>query len=207
MIRYPRLFLNGITRINTTEKVLYLSFDDGPTPNVTEKVLALLEKYNAKASFFCKGENAEKYPEIFQNIKDAGHTIGNHSYSHLNAFKVNRKLWLDDVLKKSPVSESMFFRPPYGKLFLSQHRKLRKRYHLVFWDVLTYDYRQDYTVERIVEIIITHTRNGSILVFHDSQKAEKNMFLALEFTLSHFSKAGYRFEKLEGLGYEYCGIY
>jgi len=195
-IRYPSIFCRGMCRINLFPKTLYLSFDDGPNIKVTTKVLALLEKYNAKASFFCKGSNAILYPEIFQKIVDAGHTIGNHSFSHLNAFKVSNRKWLIDVLRKSPVSDSVFFRPPYGRIFLWQCRRLKREYRIVLWDVLTHDYKQDYSIKKIKKIILNKIRDGSIIVFHDTTMAAPLMLPALAFTLEHFTKLGYKFDRI-----------
>jgi len=195
-VRYPKIFCKGITRIKTNSPALFLSFDDGPNPTTTEKVLSLLKKHNARAIFFCTGENANKYPEILEKIKAEGHTIGNHSYSHKNALKVSNERWLSDVYKKSPVSESEFFRPPYGKILPWQSHQIRKKYKLVFWDVLSFDYRRDLTSDRICEILRNKVRNGSIIVFHDSVKAAPNMFPALEFTLEHFSSMGFGFKSL-----------
>jgi peptidoglycan/xylan/chitin deacetylase (PgdA/CDA1 family) len=183
-------------RMNIFSKTLYLSFDDGPNIKVTTKVLDLLEKYNAKASFFCKGSNAILYPEIFQKIVDDGHTIGNHSFLHLNAFKVSNRKWLIDVLRKSPVSDSVFFRPPYGRIFPWQCRRLKREYKIVLWDVLTHDYKQDYSVKKIKNIILNKVRDGSIIVFHDTTMAAPRMFPALEFTLEYFTKLGYKFDRI-----------
>ena len=195
-IRYPWLFCKGIRRIKGVVPTIYLSFDDGPTPMVTENVLQILEKYNAKASFFCTGTNAKSHPEILEKVKMAGHTIGNHSYSHLNALKVTNKKWLIDTLRSSPVSDSYYFRPPYGKIFPWQCYRLRKEYKIVFWDVISYDYRLDYSVEKVKKIVRSKARNGSIIVFHDTIMASPRMLPALEDTLKFFSKSGYRFERL-----------
>ena len=195
-IRYPRFLCSGITRVRGSGKTLYLSFDDGPNPLVTENVLDLLDKYNAKASFFCKGTNTIMYPELLQKIKNKGHTIGNHSYSHLNAFKVSNKKWLIDCLRKSPVSDSYFFRPPYGRIYPWQCRRLKKDYRIILWDVLTYDFREDFDLRRIKKIILNKTRNGSIIVFHDNLQAAPRMIKALEFTLEYYTKKGFRFERI-----------
>ncbi|MDD4149523.1 MAG: polysaccharide deacetylase family protein [Bacteroidales bacterium] len=195
-IRYPKIFCNGTTRIINPGKTLYLSFDDGPNPMVTENILELLDKYNAKASFFCKGSNAMMYPEILQKIKKAGHTIGNHTFSHLNAFKVPNKKWLIDALRKSPVSETFFFRPPYGRIYPWQCWRIKKDYKIILWDVLTYDFHKDYNAKRIKKIIIKNTRNGSILVFHDNLITAPKMLQVLEFTLIYYSKLGYKFAKI-----------
>jgi peptidoglycan/xylan/chitin deacetylase (PgdA/CDA1 family) len=194
--RYPKIFCRGITRINNVKNTLYLTFDDGPNPMITEKVLLILEKYNAKASFFCKGQNCRLYPEILEKIKKGGHTIGNHSYSHLNALKVSNKKWLIDVLRKSPVSDSYYFRPPYGKILPWQCYRLKKEYKLVFWDVLTYDFRTDISASQVIKIIRQKTRDGSVIVFHDTALAASRMLPALEDSLKFYSKKGYRFDKL-----------
>jgi len=198
-VRYPKLFNGGIYRIKTSSKQLFLTFDDGPTPGVTEKVLELLKKYDAKAVFFCKGEKAVKQPDIIENILQDEHALGNHSYSHYNAFKVPVKAWLKDVLRHSPVSDAEFFRPPYGKITPCQFKLLKKRFNIVFWDVLTYDYRQDLTVEDIVKIIYKNVRNGSVIVFHDTEKAAPRMLPALENCLKYYSDSGYSFYKLQSL--------
>lgn len=195
-IRYPKVFYKGLRRINKEEKTIYLSFDDGPTPIVTEQVLEILKKHNAKAIFFCTGINANKYPEIIEKIKIAGHSIGNHGYSHKNAFKTQNKDWLNDNFKESSVSDSIFFRPPYGKILPWQYLKIKKKHKIVFWDVLSFDYNEDYSIEKINSIIKKHTRNGSILVFHDKDKASKNMLPSLEYCLVHFKEKGFEFKAL-----------
>ena len=196
-IRYPKLFYcKALSRKKDRPKTLYLSFDDGPNPLVTEKVLEILKKYKAKASFFCKGKNADLYPEIFNKVKAEGHTIGNHSYTHLDAFKHKNKKWLSDVLRKSPVSETYYFRPPYGHIFPWQYRVLKKKYKLVFWDVMVYDFRTDYSLKKIKKIIFNKVRDGSIIVFHDNIASSQKMLPALEFTLEYYTKRGYKFEKL-----------
>ncbi len=194
--RYPRLFCKGICRIKDVKNTLYLTFDDGPTPLVTENVLKLLEMHNAKASFFCTGKNARLYPEILDKIKAAGHTIGNHSYSHKDAFKFSNRHWLIDVLRKSPVSDSFYFRPPYGHIFPWQYIRLRNEYKLIFWDVITQDYRIDFSAKRVKDIVRKNVRNGSIIVFHDTIMAAPRMLPVLEDTLKHYIKLGFRFEKL-----------
>ncbi len=196
-IRHPQLLCCGLTRILDCPKTLYLSFDDGPNISVTENVLRMLKEYNAKASFFCKGSNANLYPELIKGIKSDGHTIGNHSYSHLNAFKVGGKKWMKDVYKKSSVRDSYFFRPPYGRIYPWQCRRLKKTYKIVLWDVMTYDYREDFSYEDVKRIILKNVREGSIIVFHDTMLAASRMLPALEFTLRHYSNLGYRFEKIQ----------
>jgi len=195
-VRYPKLFYSGIYRIKTSSKQLFLTFDDGPTPDVTEKVLGLLKKYDAKAVFFCKGKNAVEHSDIVEKILQDGHTLGNHSYSHLNTFKVPGKVWFSDVLRKSPVSDSEYFRPPYGKILPCHFKLLKRKYKIVFWDVLTYDYRQDLTVDDVVKILYKNVRKGSVIVFHDTEKAAPRMLPALENCLKYYSALGYSFCKL-----------
>lgn len=178
------------------KNTLYLSFDDGPNPMVTESVLRILEKHNAKATFFCNGINSKLYPDLLKKIKAGGHTVGNHSYSHLDAFKVKNKKWLVDALRKSPVSDSFLFRPPYGHIYPWQCSRLRKEYKLIFWDVITYDFKLDYSVTKVRKIVRRKVRNGSIIVFHDTILAAPRMLPVLEDSLEHYSRLGYRFEKL-----------
>lgn len=195
-IRYPKIFCGGTSRINDIKFTLYLSFDDGPNPMVTENVLKILKKYDAKATFFCNGINAKLYPDLLEKIKSDGHTIGNHAYSHLDAFKVKNKKWLIDALRKSPVSDSFFFRPPYGHIYPWQCARLKKEYKLVFWDVITYDFRLDYSAEKVKKIVRKKVRNGSIIVFHDTILAAPRMIPVLEDTLKHYGELGYKFGKL-----------
>jgi len=194
--RYNCFATGCIKRIKSSESVLYLSFDDGPNPEITPKVLELLKRYNAKATFFCIGKNAEQYPEILNLIKQNGHTIGNHSYSHLNAFKTSKTEWLNDVFKQSPISNSKFFRPPYGKINPFTLRQLKLKYKIILWDVLSYDYNPNISLLRIKKLITKTVRNGSIIVFHDTEKAQKNMLPSLAFTLEYFSKKQYKFERI-----------
>lgn len=196
IIRCLWCFRNAIKRIKTREKTIFLTFDDGPTPIVTEKVLNLLEKYNAKATFFCLGEKAEQNPEIIKLILEKGHSIGNHGYYHQNAFKTSKKLWVENITKKSLVSPSKLIRPPYGNIFPSQFYQLSKDNKIVFWDVMTYDFDATITIAEIKKIIVLFVRNGSIVVFHDTAKAETKMLTSLEFLLKYFSELLYNFEKI-----------
>ncbi len=195
-IRYPRIWSYGLTRIKNKPKTIYLTFDDGPNHIITEKVLNILKNYNAKASFFCKGKNAVIYSDIIDKIKADGHMIGNHSYSHYNAFKVANKKWLKDISIKSPVRDSHFFRPPYGRILPWQYYKLKKIYKIILWDVMTYDYREDNTIEKINSIIRKNVRDGSIIVFHDTITAASKMLPALNDTLKYYIDLGYKFDKI-----------
>ena len=180
------------------EKILYLSFDDGPHPTITPKVLALLKQYHAKATFFCLGKNVEKYPDVFLAIQAAGHSIGNHGFHHLNGWKSNNQIYVDDVQKAAGLIESNLFRPPYGRLKFSQASALREMgYILVMWTVLSADYDQHLTKEQSANRVIKNIHPGSVVLFHDSEKAEGRMMYALNELLKDATKRGYRFEAIE----------
>lgn len=195
-LRYPQVFSNALTRIKNSGKSLFISFDDGPNISVTPQVLDILSEYNAKASFFCIGKNCIENPEILERIIYEGHTIGNHSYSHLNAFKCRSKEWINDVLKESPVSKSEYFRPPYGNIFPHQYNILKRKYKIVLWDLISMDFHKNYSINEINDILLKKTRDGSIIIFHDTPKAAQKMIPALTFFLKHFSDKEYKFEKL-----------
>jgi len=185
--------------VKTTEKTLYLSFDDGPIPEVTPKVVELLKVYDAKATFFMVGENIDKYNSIFQEVKAAGHTIGNHTYNHIKSWKSTNKEYFDNIDKASELIDGKLFRPPHGQIKLKQLKDLSKDYNIVFWSVLSGDFDNSISKEQCKDNVISNAKNGSIIVFHDSLKAEKNMLYALEKTLIHFSNLGYNFKSLAHL--------
>lgn len=175
-----RVYSSLIWDIPNEKDEVYLTFDDGPTPQVTEKVLALLSKYNAKATFFCLGKNVVLHPQLLKRIELEGHQIGNHSYHHLNGWKSNNSMYVKDVLKASNIISSNLFRPPYGKINSRQIKRLRKRYKIIMWSILSRDYDNRITKEKCLEISTTNLTTGSIVVFHDSIKAKENMLFALE---------------------------
>ncbi len=193
-VRYPIFFRRAIKRIKTGERSLYLSFDDGPHSETTQKILDLLDRFDAKAMFFCTGMQAETHPEILKNIINRGHCVGNHSYSHKNALKVSHDEWMQDVLKESPVSDSEFFRPPYGKMKIRQYRQLLKKYKIVLWDVMSMDFDKIYTETMVFETVKRYSRPGSLVVFHDNPKHIEKTLFALEKTLEYFSKNSYGFD-------------
>lgn len=166
---------------------LYLTFDDGPTPEVTPWVLDCLKQYNAKGTFFCLGRNVEKYPEIYQKILDDGHSVGNHTYSHLKGWKTSHSEYVDDVMLASYNIESNLFRPPYGRFRKSQIRELRQDYDVVMWDVLSQDYNNSITPQQCLANVEQNIRHGSIVVFHDSFKAKKNLYYTLPHILEKYS--------------------
>lgn len=175
------------------DKSLYLTFDDGPVPEVTPEVLSILAKYDAKATFFCVGDNVRKHPDLFKAISDAGHAVGNHSYSHLNGSKTNDYDWYADIEKCDSLINSKLFRPPYGRISWKQVKYLRKKYKIIMWSVLTGDYNHGLTKEMVLDIAVKYSKDGSILVFHDSIKASERMFYALPKVIEHFTAKGYSF--------------
>ncbi len=179
-----------------SRKTIYLTFDDGPTPAVTEGVLDLLNTYQAKATFFCVGNQVAKYPDIFKSVLSNGHSVGNHTQNHLNGWKSKNIAYFKDYLECSKLVDSSFFRPPYGKISRSQATSIGKRSKIVMWDVLSGDFDVSSTPQDCSRRVQKHAQAGSIVVFHDSVKAEKNMFYSLEASLNHFSKQGYSFEAL-----------
>lgn len=189
MVKVPKiikkLFYNQVWDLPNTDNKIYLTFDDGPTPEITEWVLDLLEKENIKATFFCIGNNVEKHPEIFKRTIEAGHSIGNHTFNHLKGWKTSTKEYIENVvlceaeIRKLNTEQSKLFRPPYGKIKPNQTRLLRlKGFKIIMWDVLSKDYDKAISPEKCLKNI-KRTTSGSIIVFHDSLKARKN----LEYTL------------------------
>lgn len=192
-----RLHTERLWRVPTREKILYLTFDDGPVPGVTTAALSVLKQFGAKATFFCVGANVEKYPELYAQLRAEGHSAGNHSYSHLNGWKTDTRLYLDDVARCAAVFPSGLFRPPYGRMKPSQSQRLRQDgYRIVMWDVLSGDYDRSISPEHCLQNVLPHAREGSVIVFHDSEKAKENMLYALPKVLEHFAEQGYRFEAL-----------
>jgi peptidoglycan-N-acetylglucosamine deacetylase len=173
---------------------LFLSFDDGPDPEVTPAVIHILEKYNAKATFFCLGKNVEFFPEIFQSIVQSGHTIGNHGYNHYNGWTTPFRQYIDNIEKAGSLIPTQLFRPPYGKIGLRQYLWLRKKYTIVLWDVMSYDFKASMLPEECSKRTIQNSRNGSVVVFHDNKKASKNVLEALPIVLNYFSKRNFTFE-------------
>lgn len=185
-----------IWKINTTEKIIYLTFDDGPVPEATSFVLDELKQWNAKATFFCIGKNVAEYPELFERIKLESHAVGNHTYDHLNGWNCPDVIYYESVGQCSHLLGSNLFRPPYGKLKPSQYRYLKQQYKIVMWDVLSYDFDVNVTSEKVWWNVMKHTESGSIVVFHDSLKALPHLRFVLPRTLEHFTKAGYKFDAL-----------
>lgn len=197
------IFSNYVWNIPNNEKKVFLTFDDGPTQEITEWVLAQLKKYNFKATFFCIGNNIEKHPELFSQLITEGHTIGNHTFNHVKGWNTTNKTYVREVekcellIQKWSIAnhQSKLFRPPYGKIKPSQSRKLRKLgYKIIMWDVLSADYKQTITKEKCLENVVKNLESGSIIVFHDSVKAFSNLEFVLPKTLQFLSENGYQCE-------------
>ena len=191
------LFPNFTWSIPTREKVLYLTFDDGPIPEVTPWVLETLAEYNAKATFFCVGNNVQKHPEVYQQVLREGHSVGNHTDQHKNGWASDFLPYLKDVHNCAKLVDSNLFRPPYGRLRPSQANFLQRQYRIVLWDVLSGDFDQSLEPEDCLSNVLLKAGAGSIVVFHDSLKAENNLKYALPRVLAYFSQKGFRFEALK----------
>lgn len=200
LIRTPKvisdLFPNFVWRVPTQEKKLYLTFDDGPIPAVTPWVLETLQAYNAKGTFFCVGDNVQKHPEIFEQVIKEGHVVGNHTYNHLDGWATESIQYFHNIRNAAQLVNSPLFRPPYGRLKPKQTNFLQRHYKIVMWDVLSADFDQNISPEKCLNNVISTARRGSIIVFHDSIKAEKRMKYALPRVLEHFAERGYTFENL-----------
>lgn len=175
---------------------LYLTFDDGPIPEITPWVLDTLKKWNAKATFFVIGENVKKHPSIYQEILHQGHQVGNHTFSHSMGKKTSLFNYLNDIQQCNALVKSPFFRPPYGSLSRAQYRKVVQQSTLVMWDVMSYDFLEKESGEYCGNKVIREAKNGDIVVFHDSLKAFPRLEIALPMVLEHFSKRGFQFEIL-----------
>ncbi|MBQ7388371.1 MAG: polysaccharide deacetylase family protein [Paludibacteraceae bacterium] len=191
------IFRDAVCRKNSSEKVVYLTFDDGPCAKTTPHILDVLDTFNIKATFFCVGENVLRTPDLFAEIKQRGHAVGNHTMCHANGFKYTTDEYIRLVDEADTLIKSPFFRPPYGRIKPAQYKQLKKRYRFVMWDVITRDYNANLKPEKIVAIVKRYVRNGSVIVFHDSIKAQKNVFAALPQAIEYLQKEGYRFELIK----------
>jgi len=188
---------NLLWNFREDEKKIYLTFDDGPTEDLTDWILQTLKGYNARATFFCLGKNAERFKDQYQKILDHGHTVGNHSFSHLNGWSTKNQKYFQDIKKAHKLINSNLFRPPHGRIKFSQINHLKKNYRIVLWDVLSKDYSPNYHPEKIIQRVIRHSRPGSVVVFHDSKQAEKNLKQVLPRILEYYHNKGYIFWQIQ----------
>ncbi len=190
-----KLFPAYTWKVNTDDKQLFLTFDDGPHPQITPWVLRMLAEFNAKATFFCVADNVKKYPEVYKQIILAGHSVGNHTFHHLNGWKHNKSDYLADVKLAEEFIDSRLFRPPYGKITRKQAKELLPHYQIVMWDRLSVDYKKDLNIEESLRQM-KRVNKGSILVFHDSEKAFENLQKLLPVLLADYQKRGYQLNAL-----------
>ncbi len=205
----PLLYPSLVWRVPTTEKELYLTFDDGPVSGPTEFVLETLANFNAKATFFCVGENIQKYPLVFKKMIQDGHAIGNHTFNHLNGWRTDTNTYIKNtkqcnevITEHSSVGETTsqsvpMFRPPFGRITRHQISAMHN-FRIIMWDVLSVDYNSRLSVEKCLKNTVQATRRGSIIVFHDSFKAERNLTYTLPRFVEHFSSLGFVFKALRG---------
>jgi len=190
---YPK----RVWEVPNTEKKIYLTFDDGPIPEITGWVLDLLMQQKIKATFFCIGENVAKYTSLYKRILAEGHSVGNHTYNHLNGWKTGRGKYLKNIEECQKVIDSNIFRPPYGRIKKSQFKKLSTIYKIIMWDVLSGDFDQKTSPEKCCENVVKNTVSGSIIVFHDSLKAERNLKHALPKAIEYLLAQGFVFDVLK----------
>jgi peptidoglycan/xylan/chitin deacetylase (PgdA/CDA1 family) len=194
---YPKCL---VWRVPTDQKEVFLTFDDGPVPEVTPLVLRILKKYNIKATFFCVGENVQKYPEVFDLVLKEGHAIGNHTFHHVKAWKTDYNTYISEVEQCNQLVKSKFFRPPHGQINRKIAVNLRNDYHIIMWSALTGDYDKKLSREKCLENAVNNTRPGSIIVFHDSLKARERMEYVLPLYIEYCVRNGYSFKKLNDAG-------
>ncbi|WP_026904162.1 polysaccharide deacetylase family protein [Pedobacter glucosidilyticus] len=195
---YPK---NLVWNNSRAEKIIYLTFDDGPIPIVTPFVLEILKKFNAKATFFCIGENINKHPQIFEQLKTEGHAIGNHTYNHLNGWKSDNNTYINNISKCQELTQTNIFRPPYGRIKKSQitlinQLKIEQNLKIIMWDVLSGDFDAQLSPEKCLKNVLKHTENGSVVVFHDSLKAFDRLKYTLPKALAHWQAQGYEFRSI-----------
>ena len=199
-----KIYSSFIWKIPTKEKVLYLTFDDGPHETATSFILDELNKYNAKATFFCIGKNVASFPVLYKRILDEGHKVGNHTNNHLNGWKSDDTTYINNVVQAAELIKSNLFRPPYGrikkfqsKVLMQEERAAHPPFKIIMWDVLSGDFDINLSPQQCLNNVLKHTEKGSIIVFHDSTKAWSRMSYVLPSVLEHFSKEGYVFKVVE----------
>jgi len=201
-----KIFSDYVWDISTHKKELYLTFDDGPTPEITNWVLNNLKQFNAKATFFCIGDNVKKYPELFSHIIKDGHVIGNHTHNHIKGWKTKTNIYIENATEAEKIineqiqqhqSNLNLFRPPYGQIKPKQGKKLIEMgYKIVMWDVLSFDWDKTISNQECYNNVISKSKNGSIIVFHDSVKASNNMKFTLPKVLEYYKEKGFSFKAI-----------
>jgi peptidoglycan-N-acetylglucosamine deacetylase len=194
-----KLFADSIWAMPETEKAIYLTFDDGPHPVITPFVLDELGKLDAKATFFCIGKNVVEHPGIFKRILEQGHAVGNHTHNHLDGWKTPNAKYLQNILEARNFINSHLFRPPYGRITPKQQKlltHLEEPFKVVMWSVLSGDFDANMAPEKCLENVLNNAESGSVIVFHDSEKAFERLRYVLPAILKHFSEKGYRFKKI-----------
>lgn len=193
---YRMLFPETIWRIPGDKKTVYLTFDDGPIPQVTPWVLDVLDYYEVKATFFCVGDNVVRNPNLFQVIRDRGHQVGNHTMNHVKGMSMSPEKYVRNVMNAHDLIQSRLFRPPHGHMLPGQAKLLKKDFSIIMWDVVTRDYSNKLSGEQVFGNVKRYARNGSIIVFHDSIKAERNLHYALPRTINWLRENGFLFKTL-----------
>ncbi len=192
----PWLIPQIIWKMPKQGNTIYLTFDDGPHPEITNWVLNELDKVGAKATFFCVGDNMSKYPETATKVLEKGHSIGNHTYNHLDGWNTKKFTYLKNILLCNKYTKSNLFRPPYGKISPAQLLTVKKRYKVIYWSLLSRDFEADLDIEASLKYMKENTEAGTIVLFHDSEKAERNLKQMLPAFLKHFTDKGYNFNTL-----------
>ena len=187
---YPR----ACWRMDASERSVYLTFDDGPIPEVTPWVLDVLDKYGIKATFFVVGDNVRKHPDVYRMVVERGHRIGNHTHNHLKGFEHHTDSYVSNVEKAENFVHSNLFRPPHGFMRMSQYRALSERYRIIMWDLVTRDYNPKLTGDEVLSKVKRYARNGSIITFHDSLRATHNLYYALPRAIEWLLSEGYEFK-------------
>ena len=191
-----RLYPGALWRMKAGEKKIYLTFDDGPVPGVTPAALSVLREHGVKATFFCVGDNVQKHPGIFSQLKSEGHSTGNHTFHHTDGWKTASRTYLREVQLCNDLVASSLFRPPYGRMRRSQFAAVKRKFSVVMWDVLTFDFDATLSGEEVLRIAVENTRDGSIVLFHDSEKAKERMLYALPNYLEEMKARGFVFATL-----------
>ena len=196
--RPPKLLQNLLPQcywsLPNRENKIYLTFDDGPTPEVLPFILKTLDAYKIPATFFCVGENMQKHPDLVKEILKQNHVIGNHTHNHVSGWQTKNATYFENIAACQKVYKSKLFRPPYGRLRVSQANELRKKYKIIMWDVLSYDYDKKVLPEICFRNVIDTTKSGSIIVFHDNIKALKNLEYALPHSIDFLLKKEFVFD-------------